>query len=149
MAVSWPGVVKPGSTSKALVSTMDILPTLSEISGVKTTPKTDGRSLLPILKNKTNSQWRDTYFDTYDMIYLGDNGEKPHMRMIRTDDWKLVLYNEDNGSPLDGGRRHELFDLSADPNEVNNLYGSGKAATIQAKLESQLRVRMQQSGVTK
>ena len=43
------------------------------------------------------------------MIYLGDNGEKPHMRMIRTDGWKLVLYHDQNGRPLDMGTRHELF----------------------------------------
>ena len=50
--IRWPGVVKPGSTSKALVSTIDILPTLSEIAGVKTPLKTDGRSLVPILKHQ-------------------------------------------------------------------------------------------------
>ena len=40
--IRWPGVVNPGSTSDALVSTMDILPTLAEVAGVKTPPKTDG-----------------------------------------------------------------------------------------------------------
>ena len=65
--------------------------------------------MLPILKKQANTEWRDTYFDTYDMIYLGNDGEKPHMRMIRTDDWKLVLYNDETGSPLNGGQRHELF----------------------------------------
>ena len=146
--IRWPGVVNPGSTSDALVSTMDILPTLAEVAGVKTPPKTDGRSLLPILKKQANTEWRDTYFDTYDMIYLGNDGEKPHMRMIRTDDWKLVLYNDETGSPLNGGQRHELFDLNADPDETNNLYGSDRAATIQHQMEPRLRDWMRQSGVT-
>ena len=121
--IRWPGVVRPGTTSKALVSTIDILPTLAEIAGVKATPNVDGRSLLPLLKGDPNVAWRDAYRDTYDMIYLGDDGEKPHMRMIRTDDWKLVLYLDAEGRPLDGGSRHELFHLDMDPGELTNLYG--------------------------
>jgi arylsulfatase A-like enzyme len=147
--IRWPGKVKPGSTSDALVSTIDILPTLSEVAGIKASPETDGRSLLPIIKNENNSEWRDTYFDTYDMIYLGDDGEKPHMRMIRTNAWKLVLYQDENGKPLSNGRRHELFNLAADPGEINNLYGSDQAAPIQGKLESQLREWMLRTEVTK
>jgi choline-sulfatase len=147
--IRWPGVVKPGSISDALVSTIDILPTLSEIAGVKTPLKTDGRSLLPIIKNENNSDWRNTYFDTYDMIYLGDDGEKPHMRMIRTDDWKLILYQDENGEPLSNGRRHELFNLAADPREINNLYDSDQSTPIQGKLESQLHEWMLRSEVTK
>ena len=147
--IRWPGVVKPGSTSKALVSTIDILPTLSEIAGVKTPLKTDGRSLVPILKHQLKTQWRDAYFDTYDMIYLGDEGEKPHMRMIRNDDWKLVLYQDEDGKPLSNGQRHELFNLAVDPDEENNLYGKHQAAAFQRELESQLHEWMLRSKVTK
>ena len=145
--IRWPGVVKPGSTSKALVSTMDILPTLGVIADVHPQSKTDGRSLLPILKSKTGSEWRDAYFDTYDMMYLGDKGEKPHMRMVRTNDWKLVLYNDDSETPLNGGQRHELFDLIADPDEINNLYHSDQASSIQRDLEARLADWMRRSDV--
>ncbi len=147
--IRWPGVVKPGSTSKVLVSTMDILPTLSEVAEVQTPLKTDGRSLLPILKNKSEAKWRDTYFDTYDMIYLGDDGEKPHMRMIRKDDWKMVLYLDEIGEALSKGRRHELFNLAVDPDEKDNLYGKHQSAAIQGELETRLRTWMSESGVQK
>ena len=137
--IRWPGVVEPGSTSEALVSTMDILPTVSELAGVSAPPEVDGRSLMPILKGQNSSGWRDAYFDTYDMIYLGDSGEKPHMRMIRTDDSKLVLYRDENGDALEAGSRHELFDLKADPEELANLYGKPSAQRIQRDLEARLR----------
>ena len=136
--IRWPGIVKPGTTDEALVSTIDILPTLAEIAGVESPPNVDGRSLLPLLTGEPNVAWRDAYCDTYDMIYLGDDGEKPHMRMIRTDDWKLVLYHDEKGKPLDGGSRHELFHLEADPGELTNLYRKPPVQSIQQELEARL-----------
>ena len=121
--VRWPGVVERGSSSDALISTIDVLPTLVEATGAKAPATVDGRSLLPLLESDSQVAWRNAYCDTYDMIYLGDDGEKPHMRMIRTQDWKLVLYHDENGNPLDDGRRHELFHLETDRGECSNLYG--------------------------
>ena len=91
--VRWPGLVDPGSQSEAFVSTIDILPTLAEVAGIpaRELPPVDGKSLVPLLKGES-PDWRDAWFDTYDMIHLGNEGEVPHMRMIRTDEWKLVLY---------------------------------------------------------
>ena len=147
--VRWPGVVKPGTTIDSLVSTIDVLPTLAEIAGVEAPPNVDGRSLLPLLKGEPNVAWRDAYCDTYDMIYLGDDGEKPHMRMIRSDDWKLVLYHDENGKPLDNGNRHELFRIEADPGELTNLYGKSSVQSIQRELETRLLTWMRKTGVTK
>ena len=144
--VRWPGVVKAGATSDALVSTIDILPTLMEATGAGSGQKLqlDGRSLLPLLKSEKVA-WRDAYSDTYDMIYLAE----AHMRMIRTDRWKLVLYLDQEGHPLDNGSRHELFDLQTDPDELTNLYGKPTIAPIQQQLDKQLRAWIRETGVTK
>lgn len=147
--VRWPGVVKPGTASDALVSTIDILPTLAEITGVKAPRNVDGRSLLPLLKGEPNVVWRDAYCDTYEMIYLGDDGEKPHIRMIRSDDWKLLLYHDEKGKPLDNGSRHELFHLETDPGELTNLYGKPSVRPVQNRLEARLLTWMRKTGVTK
>ena len=71
------------------------------------------------------------------------------MRMIRTDDWKLVLYHDENGRPLDAGTRHELFHLKTDPGELTNLYGKPTAHNIQRKLEKRLADWMRRTGVMK
>ena len=147
--VRWPGVVKPGTTSDALVSTIDIFPTLAEIAAVKVPPQVDGRSLVPLLKNDPNATWRTAYCDTYEMIYLGDDGEKPHIRMIRTHDWKLLLYYDENQTPLANATRHELFHLTTDPTELNNLYNEPSAQTIQKDLEARLLTWMRETGLTK
>ena len=149
--VRWPGVVKASATNDQLVSTLDILPTLIEATGAGAGQKLplDGHSLLPLLKGERNVKWRDFYCDTYDMIYLGNNGEKPHMRMCRTDRWKLVLYLDPDGHPLDDGSRHELFDLKTDPDELTNLYSKPSVATTQQELDTRLRAWMRETGVTK
>ena len=109
----------------------------------------DGRSLLPLLKGDADVKWRDFYCDTYDMTYLGNGGERPYMRMIRTDHWKLVLYLDAGGGPLANGSRHELFDLRNDPDERINLYGQPSIAPAQKRLEAQLRAWMHETGLTK
>ena len=142
--VRWPGVVKAGTFSKSLVSTLDVLPTVAEVAGISVgdRPETDGQSLLPTLRGE-NTNWRNAWFDTYDMVHLGKHGEVPYMRMIRTDDWKLVLYNDPNGAPLDFGKRHELFHLGRDPGERRNLYSDTMYPDIRKRLERQLREWME------
>lgn len=148
--VRWPGVVPPGTTSDAFISTIDILPTLTALTGAAAGAnlKLDGQSLLPLLRGEPNAPKRDAYCDTYDMAYLGNNGEQPHMRMIRTEEWKLVLYLDPDGRPLDQGKRHELFDLRNDPDELKNRYGQPAVAPVQRDLESRLRTWMREAGVT-
>jgi len=144
--VRWPGVVKAGTTSDKFISTIDILPTLMEATDAGSGQKLqlDGRSLLPLLKSE-KAAWRDTYSDTYDMIYLAES----HMRMLRNDRWKLVLHFDAEGRPLDKGTRHELFDLKNDPEELANLYGKPSVAAIQQQLDTQLHTWMIETGVTK
>jgi len=134
--VRWPGVVKAGTTSDAFVSTIDILPTLMAVTGASAGQNLtlDGRSILPLLKGET-AAWRNAYSDTYDMIYLDES----HMRMLRTDRWKLVFHFDADGRPQAGVKRHELFDLKNDPEELTNLYGKQSVAETQQQLEAQLR----------
>jgi N-sulfoglucosamine sulfohydrolase len=51
--VRWPGVIKPGSKSDAIVEYVDIVPTFLEIAGVKTSAPLDGKSIVPVLTGKS------------------------------------------------------------------------------------------------
>ncbi|MGB0582865.1 MAG: sulfatase family protein, partial [Limisphaerales bacterium] len=134
--IRWPGVVKPGTTNHAPVATIDILPTVADAVGISS-PDVDGESLLPLLKGRPKTR-RTAWFDTYDMVHLGNDGEIPHLRMIRTDDWKLIRYHDASGLPLDSGTRHELFHLKKDPGETRNLYGLDRFRTQRERLEKRL-----------
>jgi choline-sulfatase len=111
LVISWPGKVSP-AVSNALVSNLDILPTLCEAAGIKPPGDIDGRSLLPILIGKTQiSNWRDAVF----VEYYGKQDWRVPIRMIRTASWKYVRY-------LHYGE--ELYDLAGDPHELRNLASS-------------------------
>ena len=61
--VRWPGQIKPGSTSDAVVGPIDLYPTILDVLSLAK-PEShviDGESLLPILK-QTGSLERKAYF---------------------------------------------------------------------------------------
>ena len=58
MIVRWPGHVLPGTTSDAMVSSVDLLPTLVEIAGGEPPRTIDGESLLPLLHGERRTHRR-------------------------------------------------------------------------------------------
>jgi arylsulfatase A-like enzyme len=65
--VRWPGVIKPGSVSEALIQNIDYAPTFLEIAGAKIPETVQGSSLLPLLKasGKKTAGWRDALYYYY------------------------------------------------------------------------------------
>ena len=89
LVVSWPGVVAPASRVDAMVSWVDILPTLVDMAGGKPPADNtiDGRSFLTVLRGQTKDL-RDRIYTTHSAD--GKMNNYP-MRSIRTQDWKLIL----------------------------------------------------------
>lgn len=87
LLIAWPGVVKRDSRTSAMVSWIDILPTLIEVAGGTPPAALDGRSFLSVLKNEKASH-RDRIFATHSSD--GKMNLYP-MRCIRTADWKYIL----------------------------------------------------------
>ncbi|KAK3246085.1 hypothetical protein CYMTET_44369 [Cymbomonas tetramitiformis] len=50
MLMRWPGVITPGRVSSALISTMDLFPTISEALSVPVDATIDGYSMMPLLR---------------------------------------------------------------------------------------------------
>jgi arylsulfatase A-like enzyme len=116
LIVRLPGTVQQGLVSEALVSNIDLVPTLLELTGVpiETADRAflPGASLAPILAGDgTPSGWRDRVF-----IEQGD----PHAirflrsRTIRTATTKFVQDEM-------GGGESEFYDLALDPWEIEDL----------------------------
>lgn len=107
MIVHAPDRFAPGRVSES-VSTMDLLPTFAEIAHDGTAPEyavpVDGRSLLPHL---TGNGGHDEVIGEY----LGEGAIAP-LLMIRRGRYKFVHTAPDPD---------QLFDLEADPLELNNL----------------------------
>ncbi|WP_017446738.1 sulfatase [Gayadomonas joobiniege] len=113
--VSWPNVVSPGTESEALVSSIDILPTVAAIAG-NTQPQTsqilDGINLLPILKNEQIANARNTLFWHYPHYHRQGGPASA----IRQGHYKLI-------QALDSGELY-LYNLAKDIGEQKNLANS-------------------------
>ena len=72
--VRWPGVIKPQTTSEAIVEYVDVVPTFLEIADVKQSGPLDGKSMLPVLKGKAKEHKQYTFsLQTTRGIYSGSN----------------------------------------------------------------------------
>lgn len=83
---SWPGRLKPGSTSDALICWPDLLPTFLELGGGAAPAGIDGRSFAGVLRG-TATTHRDRVFATHSGD--GDFNVYP-IRSVRTRDWKYI-----------------------------------------------------------
>jgi len=88
LIVKWPGVVQPGTVSDALVSMVDILPTLLDMAGVTPQPL-DGKSLTPILKGQATSLHHAVY-GCYTNLGVQGANEYP-IRTVVSDRYKLIV----------------------------------------------------------
>lgn len=86
LVVRWAGRVKPGTRSKAMVSWVDILPTLIDVAGGTPPEDIDGRSFAPVLRG-TATTARPEIFTTH--TNDGKVNVYP-MRSVRTDRWKYI-----------------------------------------------------------
>lgn len=111
--IAWlPGSVKDNRIVKGTGHLIDIAPTLYEVAGVKypevykkvSAHRLPGKSLLPVLSGKTDTVERK------DAIYWERGGNLA----VRKGHWKLVQIGNTNA-------RYELYDLSADRAENNDL----------------------------
>jgi uncharacterized sulfatase len=86
LIAAWPGRVKAGATTDALVSWIDLLPTCLEAAGGKPPSGLSGRSFLGVLRGEKTSH-RDRVFITHSGD--GDMNRYP-LRAVRTRDWKYI-----------------------------------------------------------
>jgi uncharacterized sulfatase len=83
---AWPGVIRPGRQSDAMISLVDVLPTLIAAGGGTPPNDLDGQSFLDVLTETTSSH-RDQIFTTHS----GDGNMNAYpMRSVRTRDWKYI-----------------------------------------------------------
>jgi len=135
LLISWPGVIKPGSINGDMVSNIDLAETFLEMAGVKVPADMQGRSMVPILKGQTPSDWRkEHYYHYYE--YPGYHMVKRHYG-ISTERYKLIHYYYD----ID---EWGLYDMTSDPLEMRNVYQDPAYSSIRNCLHKRLQVLMQE-----
>ncbi|MEN8228293.1 MAG: sulfatase [Bacteroidota bacterium] len=95
----WPGKIQPGVESGEILMTMDIFPTMLELSGSGTGQELDGISLTEVFLKNGELPGRDIFWRSY------------KNKAVRSEQWKLVV----------SGESTELYNLDEDLAETNNL----------------------------
>ncbi|MFN4329882.1 MAG: arylsulfatase [Limnobacter sp.] len=115
LIVSWPkGIAAKGEVRSNFVHVVDLFPTLLEATGAKRAPTykgqpqkaIEGQSVLPTFANPQAPTRNEQYFEL--------SGHRAYME----GNWRLVVRHE-RGTPFENDV-WELYDLSKDPNELNN-----------------------------
>jgi arylsulfatase A-like enzyme len=117
-----PGRIKAGATSDALTATVDLMPTILEAAGVPVPDTCEGASLWPVLQ--------DPCARVRDEVLSEISTEARCHTMIRTAREKYAVHED--GTP------YLLYDLSADPEEQENLVGRPGAADREQALRQRL-----------
>ncbi|MGH9046881.1 MAG: sulfatase family protein [Acidimicrobiales bacterium] len=103
----WPERIPAGTVSDAMVTAMDLLPTLAAIAGARVSEERtiDGRDISPVLLGEDGASPHEAFF-----YYSMDS-----LEAVRSGQWKLHLARR--GEPVD-----ELYDLASDIGETTNLF---------------------------
>ena len=114
LIIAGPSVVKPGRVSQALVNTADLFATMVENFGysnwrsrIPSNKPVDAVSLMPILKNTTDSIRPWTFSEIFKLTTDSSDG-----KAIRSKNYKLIKF--DYGA-------EEFYNIASDPLESNNL----------------------------
>jgi arylsulfatase A-like enzyme len=118
----WPGKVRPGSTSKELISLTDLLATAAAAAGTRLPADAgeDSFNILPVLLgDKRDGPVHEA------IVHQAADGTLG----IRQGPWKLAPALGSHGfsaprdvKPMPGGPRGQLYNLDEDPGEQNNLW---------------------------
>ncbi len=154
LMVRGPGGFTGGKVSDALVSHLDVYPTICDLLGIPAPGWLQGTSLLPLVRRETD-EVRDALFleKTFHVAYEPE-------RAVRTQRWKYirrfddshprpVLANCDDGPSKDllirrgwaerAIPREQLYDLALDPNEARNAIDEPSSVEVASDLRDRLK----------
>ena len=128
--------VTRGSAEARNVEGDDVVPMILDALAIAGAPhRIEGRSLLPALRGEAPRDWRDAAFAELDYGFrrarrvLGRGVGDCRACMTRTAEWKYVHWQ---------GFRPQLFDLVADPRELDDLGADPRHEAMRASLRERL-----------
>lgn len=166
LIISYPKHIKEGSGCDRLVQNIDYAPTFLDLAGVEKPEYMPGTSLKPLFAGKPVKKWRSSlyyhYYDypTYHLVRKHDG--------VRTERYKLIHFYgkggeravEENKYQRQQGTReyngykylksigyftddadvdyYELYDITADPNELHNIYDQPEMQKVVKELKKLL-----------
>jgi arylsulfatase A-like enzyme len=122
LLMSLPGLIKPGTVSKAMVQNLDFAPTFMDLAGIPVSDSLQGISMLGREKRKS------IYYHYYE--YPASHAVRPHYG-VRTNRYKLIHFYQDMDE-------WELYDLKKDPMEMKNVIEDPAYSKVVATMRKEL-----------
>jgi arylsulfatase A-like enzyme len=119
-----PGGKSQGQRSSSLIESLDLFPTLCDLTGLPAPSQLEGLSLRPVLEQPGATLRAGAVTEARrgkDAEFWG--------RSVRTQRWRYTEWNE-------GGAGCELYDHDADPGELKNLARDPAQAQVLAELKA-------------
>ena len=131
------GVFTGGGQVDQLISHIDLPPTLLDAAGLPVPGEMQGRSVVPLLHDR-RTNWPDDVFVQV--------SESETARAVRTQRWKYGVTAPDDAPVAERYDEAYLYDLMADPDELDNLIGYESHAHVADRLRERLVRRMTAAG---
>jgi len=146
--IRYPGEIQPKSVNSDIVLNVDFAPTFLDYAGIQAPSDMQGRSIRALLQGKTPSDWRTSMYYRYWM-----HTNRPAHYGIRTKHYKLIFYyglplGMTGTQPEPSKPGWELYDLEADPYELQNLYTHPDYQPVIQALKKELRQKKIELGDT-
>lgn len=131
LIISHPGVKSAARIDKMILN-IDIPETILDMAGVAIPADMQGESILPLLFDAKNLEWReDMYYHYYESREDSPLPVRRHYG-IRTERYKLICFYTEKSE------HWELYDLKLDPGEMKNLIRHEKFQDLVAKLKARI-----------
>lgn len=175
MVVRWPGKIKAGSKTSAMVEYVDVLPTFLDAAKFNIPKVLEGQSFLPVLLGNKHAHKKYVY-GLMTTKGINNGSENYGIRSVRDERYKYIWnFTPDvefqnactqsmvfkswikraqsgDADAKDKVNRYqwrpeiEIYDLEKDPYEWNNLAGKSEVKTIQQRLSNALKKWMKSQG---
>jgi len=140
LVVRYPKVFKAGTRVEHQVLSIDLAPTLMELTGAGQLSNAQGQSWVAAAQDK-DAEWRESWL--YEYNYEEQFPYTPNVRGVRKGDWKYVAYPHGDGGAL--RHKEELYNLAIDPAEEFNLVDISKHAEKLAEMRDELQLVLKNS----
>lgn len=163
--IKWPGKIKAGTVNDNLVSSVDIAPTFLQAANLKPLPAFEGVDLMPTIGEEMAEVRDQIYaedhfhdFEDYTRAirtkqykyiknFYPDLPNTPSADVLRDRSWQSMLVEQKNGLLDEAQLRcfevprpeEELYDIVADPYELNNLAANAEVQRVLEDMRSRLK----------
>ncbi len=142
LLMRFPNEIEAGTVCEAMVLNVDFAPTFLDLCGLPIPDHMQGASFRPLVGGERPDGWQESMYYRYWMHRDSAHNVPAHYG-VRTMRHKLIyFYNDPLGQP--GAHEPidppewELYDLEADPFEIENIYQRPEGARLIGELEAEL-----------